>query len=80
MLTKQDVKIAKKNIIKCLTEEFKGENPLFGIGYSLYHPDEYSTHDETRLTTIMDRIVEGLYMTLEDEELGENEYTNRCIK
>lgn len=65
-MTKQDVKQAKQNILKCLTEDFKGEKALFGIGYSLYNSNEYSTYDETKLTTLMDRIVEGLYMTLDD--------------
>lgn len=72
-MTKQDIKLAKKNILKCLTEEFKEKKALFGIGYSLYNKDEYSTYDEIRLTALMDRVIEGLYMTLENNETIDNE-------
>lgn len=66
-MKKSDVKKIKENIIKCLTEDTDKKRALFGKNRSLYDPDKFCTYDEVELTEIMDYIVSGLYMSIDEE-------------
>lgn len=69
-MNKSDVRLAKKKILKCLTEDFEhGTQKNHAIfdkkeGYAIFHG--------TDLEMIMEKVVLGLYLALADSE-QENE-------
>lgn len=72
-MDKKDIKKIKKNIIKCLTEPDENGKVLMHREeyYSRNHDVEYggyTTYDTITLKTLMDYIVKGLYMSLDDKE------------
>ena len=66
-MEKKDIKVIKKNIIKCLTEPDENENSFMRKD-NYWNSDDYWTDGEVSLTTLMDYIVKGLYMSLEGTE------------
>lgn len=59
-ITKKEIQIIKKNILKYLTEDFKGNQHIFDKdkGYQVYN--------DTDLTMVMDKVVSGLYLSMEE--------------
>lgn len=65
-MNKQDVRLAKEKILKCLTEDFKygrKKNQAIFDG-----KDGYAIFSETDLQMVMDKIVLGLYFALDDNK------------
>lgn len=70
------VKIAKRSILKCLTEDFtygkrKDGTPLKRPhhNYSIFDKDEgFANYCKTDLTMVMDKVVLGLYFAMEELE------------
>ena len=56
-MTKKELLVCKKNILKCLTEDFKGNQALFD------KKDGWAVFSQTDLTMIMDAVVKGLQFT-----------------
>lgn len=76
-MNKSDVKLAKKKILKCLTEDIEyGINKKTGkplkrrkINQALFDKNEgYAIWSNTDLEMVMDKVVLGLYFALEDSE------------
>lgn len=72
-MTKDDIKLAKKKILKCLTEEFeygrrKDGKPLKRPhkNLPLFNKNGRACYYETDLEMIMDKIMLGLYFAMED--------------
>jgi hypothetical protein len=63
---KKDVRLAKKKILKCLTEDVKhGRKTSKGI---FDKQKGFANFSETDLQMVMDKVVLGLYLALLDSE------------
>ncbi len=83
-MNKSDVRVAKKKILKCLTEDIEyGINKRTGeplkkrkISQSLFDKkDGHAIWNDTDLEMVMDKVVLGLYFALKDsnlEDLNDN--------
>lgn len=75
-MTKDDVKLAKKKILKCLTEDFtygksKKGTPLKRPkkNKAIFDPKEgWAVFNDTDLEMVMDRVVLGLYFSMDDSK------------
>lgn len=76
-MNKADVRLAKKKILKCLTEDFEyGTNKKTGeplkrkkTNQAIFDKDQgYQIYHGTDLEMVMDKIMLGLYFALEDSK------------
>lgn len=80
-MNKEDVRLAKKKILKCLTEDFEyGKNKKTGEplkrkkqNQAIFKKEEgYAIWSQTDLEMVMDKVVLGLYFALEDSKENDN--------
>jgi len=80
-MNKEDVRLAKKKILKCLTEDFEyGKNkktsePLKRKkqNQAIFNKEKgYAIWSQTDLEMVMDKVVLGLYFALEDSKENDN--------
>lgn len=80
-MNKSDVRLAKKKILKCLTEDFEyGLNKRTGKPFkrkrknqSIFDKKEgWQVFNGTDLQMVMDAVVLGLYFAMVDSEQGED--------
>ena len=76
-MNKEDVRLAKKKILKCLTEDFEyGKNKKTGEplkrkkqNQAIFNKEKgYAIWSQTDLEMVMDKVVLGLYFALEDSK------------
>lgn len=80
MDNKEFVRLAKKKILKCLTENFtygkrKDGTPLKRPhrNYSIFDKEEgFAEYTKTDLSMVMDKVVLGLYFALAEMEENDN--------
>lgn len=70
-MNRKDVKLAKKKILKCLTEDFEYgkslKRPL--KNQAIFNKEQgLQNFNGTYLEMVMDAVVLGLYFALDDEE------------
>lgn len=76
MLSKKDIQLCKKKILKCLTENFeygktKSGKPLKRprVNQALFSAEVgYQVFNNTNLEMVMDAVVRGLYFAMEDSK------------
>ncbi len=80
-MKKEDVRLAKKKILKCLTEDFEyGKNKKTGEplkrkkqNQAIFNKEKgYAIWSQTDLEMVMDKVVLGLYFALEDSKENDN--------
>ncbi len=80
-MNKKDVRLAKKKILKCLTEDFEyGKNKKTGESLkrkkqnqAIFNKEKgYAIWSQTDLEMVMDKVVLGLYFALEDSKENDN--------
>ncbi len=80
-MKKEDVRLAKKKILKCLTEDFEyGKNKKNGEplkrkkqNQAIFNKEKgYAIWSQTDLEMVMDKVVLGLYFALEDSKENDN--------
>lgn len=80
-MNKEDVRLAKKKILKCLTEDFEyGKNKKTGEplkrkkqNQAIFNKEKgYAIWSQTDLEMVMDKVVLGLYFALEDSKENDN--------
>ena len=65
-MDKNDVRVAKSKILKCMTEEFKRGSK---INVPIFDKSEgYACFNGTDLEMVMDKVILGLYFAMEDTE------------
>lgn len=76
-MNKADIRLAKKKILKCLTEDFEyGRNKKTGEpmkrkkkNYAIFDKDQgFQIYHGTDLEMVMDKVILGLYFALEDSK------------
>jgi hypothetical protein len=69
-MTSKEIQICKQQILKCLTEDFKGNRPIFDKhqGWQIF--------SETNLEMVMDSVVKGLKFA--QHKLSNSDYA-QCI-
>lgn len=75
-MNKHDVRLAKKKILKCLTEEFtyghrKDGQPLKRpkVNTPIFNAKEgFQNYNDTDLEMVMDKVILGLYFAMEDSD------------
>lgn len=58
-ITKKEIQIIKKEILKYLCEDFKGNQAIFSKEYG------WQVFNDTDLSMVMDKVVSGLYSGME---------------
>ncbi len=75
-MNKEDVRLAKDRILKCLTEDFTYGKTKAGIPLKRPHQNQgifnsqrgYAVFNNTDLEMVMDKVVLGLYFAMDDSE------------
>ena len=69
-MTKTDIKLAKEKVLKCLTEDFNYRSKHSGRfvrNHALFDASEgYMIYTQMDLEMVMDAVVRGLYLALQD--------------
>lgn len=71
MITKEDVRLIKEKILKCLTEDFTfGHQPIRKKqNWSIFDvKDGHARYCGTDLQMVMDKVVLGLYFAMDEKE------------
>lgn len=67
-MNKADLRLCKKKILKCLTEDFTYGNDGEKHNQAIFDRQGWQIFNGTDLDLVMDKIVLGLYFALEDSE------------
>lgn len=65
-MNKDDVRIAKDSILRCLTEDFEYGRSKRNV--AIFMDNGHAVFSGTDLTTVMDKVVLGLYLALHGSE------------